>query len=515
MAIQQVDGPLSIVINGKEYLLMPITRAGNIENDAATIDTLADADEILIWDASDKSTAKKTTWAEVKKSIRDSIPILYPQIVVSVSTGSTVTCTNGATTKTVQATGGRATFEVTEYGAWTVKATQAGKASSSEVIQVDAVKKYQVTLHYASVFGVCWNPSNASTALARLTQSSDPNGFVTVNINAEPVPAVGTGAGSSPFDRYAPWNQMDEYNIVNGDTVGPCKGDDGFSRQKDTMVYIPEFYFKITDNGGKRYFYIADRPKDGFEKHPGSGKYLGRYTTSEDKMSRTGAAPWVDMDIATARSASMAKGDKWSQYDYATWCAVWLLYLVEFADWDSQKKIGRGIVDKTWQEGKDNTGGTDTMTYHTGRAAGTDGKTAVQYRHLENLWGNVYQWVDGITYQAYADWSDVHICLDYKKYADATTVGYECIASEIYADGWISGLELCPDAPWAFIPSAANGSETTFIPDYVWNSTDDWYCLYVGGYWDYGSDAGLFCFSPDNCFGDCRSNRGARLLFHP
>ena len=139
MAIQQVDGALSIVIKGKEYLLMPITRGGNIENDAVTIDALADNDEILIWDASDKSTAKKTTWAEVKQSVRESIPILYPQIVVSVSTGSSVTCSNGGTTKTAQAVGGVATFEVTEYGAWTVKASLSGQESSSEVIQVDAV----------------------------------------------------------------------------------------------------------------------------------------------------------------------------------------------------------------------------------------------------------------------------------------------------------------------------------------------------------------------------------------
>ncbi len=515
MAIQQVDGALSIVIKGKEYLLMPITRGGNIENDAVTIDALADNDEILIWDASDKSTAKKTTWVEVKQSVRESIPILYPQIVVSVSTGSSVTCSNGGTTKTAQAVGGVATFEVTEYGAWTVKASLSGQESSSEVIQVDAVKKYPVTLHYASVFGVCWDPLNPSTALARLTQSSDPNGFVTVNISTEPSPAVGTGSGSSPFDRYAPWSQMDEYNIVNG-TVGPCKGDAGFSRGRDTMVYIPEFWFKFMETGGKRYFYIADKPKDGFGLHPGSGKYLSRYSMSEDGMSKTGVAPLTEITRGEAREKARAKGEKWSQYDYITWNAVWLLYLVEFADWDCQKKIGRGRVDMTWSDGKADNGGTDTMSYHTGRAAGEDGKTCIQYRHLENIWGNVFYWIDGININVF----DVYICTDHKLYDDDTDVGYECIyTTDINDDGgYISAIASPPEnAPWAFLPSGISGSETTYIPDYgyYWGESEEWYLPCGGGGWYDRSDAGLFQFGADYLSDETGSSDGARLLFNP
>lgn len=113
----------------------------------------------------------------------------------------------------------------------------------------------------ADVFGVVWDYSNSSTALTRLNRQSDPSGFVTVDVLTEPVAAVGTDFGSSPFDSHAPWSGMEEYNIVNN-AVGPKYGETGFSRtDNDTMVYIPEFYYNVKDDSAnsKRYFYISDR----------------------------------------------------------------------------------------------------------------------------------------------------------------------------------------------------------------------------------------------------------------
>lgn len=442
---------------------------------------------------------------------------LYPQIVVTVAAGSSVTCTNGDKSFTATASDGTATFEVAAYGAWTVTATLSGQASNSEIVQVDAVKKYPITLGYTGnkVFGVCWTPTNPSTALARVTTANDPFGYVTVNVTTEPQPAIGTGAGSSPFDSYAPWKDMDEYNIIGG-AVGPRKGESGFSRFNDTVVYIPEFYFKIVESGGKRYFYVSDTAKTGFTKHPGSGKYLSRYHADASYMSRTGTAPLVEIDRPTARTGAKGKGAKWSLHDYATWCAVGLLYLVEFADWDSQAKIGRDYVDFTWQDGKTNNGGTDAMAYHTGRAAGVDGKTSAQYRHLENLWGNVCEWIDGINVNIF----DVYACTDHTKYADDTATNYVKIATHNLDDecGYTSALASPPaNAPWAYVPIGISGSATTYIPDYCgwWGSSETWYLPYVGGGWYYGSRAGLFRFYADCLSDEYSSDIGARLLFNP
>lgn len=366
-----------------------------------------------------------------------------------------------------------------------------------------------ITVISSHVFGVKWNAANQGTAMTRLTTASDPNGFVNTDITAEPVPAVGTVGGSSPFDDYLPWKDMDEYNIING-VVTHKRGDAGFSRSAyDTMVYIPEFWFKVIFNGNDQYFYVSDNPKDGFEKHPGSGKYVGRYNTGDGYVSKTGTAPLANITRAAARTGSTAKGNKWCQYDFASWCAVEYLFRVEFADWDSQSKVGRGYVDGN--SAAINNGGTDSMSYHTGRAAGTDGKTAVQYRHIENPWGNVFEWIDGINFNNRVP----YICIDHTKYADDTETNYTNTGVALPAtNGFITNTGFSNAFPWALLPTASGGSETTYIPDYVYSNTG-WRVLSVGGNWGGGSGAGLWCVLAGSASSYSHASVGARLLYNP
>lgn len=356
-----------------------------------------------------------------------------------------------------------------------------------------------------------WNFGSSSTALTRLTPTSDPNRYVNTNITTNPSPAVGTGAGSSPFDGYMPWAGMEEYNIINN-AVSYKKGESGFSRSSyDTMVYIPEFYYKIVNDtsNSKRYFYIANGATTGFTKHPGSGKYVGKYNTISGYYSKTAAAPLVSITRAAARTGSKNKGSKWSQYDYATWCAIWLLYLVEFADWNSQTKIGRGVVDESSQI---NNGATDSMTYHTGRASGTDGTTAVLYRGIENLWGNIYDWVDGINVNK----RKVYICTDRSKYADGTSSNYMDTGFSLPVSlGYIKTLSVYSGADWAFIPTASGGSASTYVPDNVFLNVLIWAGLCIGGNSTIEDPAGLFMFNANFSATSSYSYVGARLLFNP
>ena len=47
------------------------------------------------------------------------------------------------------------------------------------------------------------------------------------------------------------------------------------------------------------------------------------------------------------------------------------------------------------------------------------------------------------------------------------------------------------------------------------NYNSGWRVLFVGGYWDNGGVAGLFCFLAYDASSSTGSNVGARLLFHP
>lgn len=420
-------------------------------------------------------------------------------ITVTVDSGSTVTAVCGTTTLTKTSTG-TAVFTVGKAGIWTITATKDGNTATGTVEITASGQNKSLTLDYAAVFGVCWDTSNSSTALTRLTKTSDPYGFVTKNVTTEPVPAGGTEAGSSPFDSFAPWNGMKECNLDTSGAVTAWNGQSGFSRTNEyTMVYIPVFYVAQKRSGTKQYFYVSDKPKTGFTKHPGSGKYVGKYHAySSAFYSCTGKAAEVNLTRAQFRSNAKAIGSKFHLYDFATYCAIIWLYVVEFANWDCQTKIARGNVESSSAM---NSGDSDVMIYHTGCRANLAG---IQYRWIENLWGNVFQWVDGFN----ANGTTAYYCTDPSKYADDTTTGYTQIGT-LPGNGWIKDLTVTDNG--LLIPKTVGGSETTFIPDYAYSSSG-WLVLFVGGYWSSGSDAGLLCFYADNSSSYSSSDISARLL---
>lgn len=460
--------------------------------------------------ATKSGVSSSTASAEVSTSGGSyTATVKFCTLTVTIDSGSTVKAVNGSTTLTTTSNG-TAKFYLPNTGTWSVTATKNGETATGSVA-CRSYTGYTLELSYVKVFGVCWNYNAQSTALTRLKKSTDPNGLVNVDITTNPSPAVGTGAGSSPFDNYLPWSGMDEYNIINN-AVSYKKGQSGFSRSSyDTVVFIPEYYFRIIDDAAnkKRYFYIADKAKSGFTKHPGSGKYVGRYNTISGYYSKTGSQPLANMTRATARTNSKNKGSKWGQYDFASWCAVWLLYLVEFADWNSQATIGVGICNGSSMS---NTGGTDSMSYHTGTAASSRTATgAVQYRNIENPYGNIWEWIDGVNFSD----GTVYVCTIPANYADDTTAGYTNAGTKVQSNGFIKAIGLSSTAPWAFFPTEVGGSETIYIPDYAYCNSG-WRVLLVGG--GYGNSAGsvgLFYFGANNASSVSGSYVGARLLFHP
>ncbi len=297
---------------------------------------------------------------------------------------------------------------------------------------------------------------------------------------------------------------MKECNLNTSGAVTAWKGDSSFSRSGNyTMVFIPEFYVAAKRNGTKQYFYVSDKPKTGMTKHPGSGKYIGKYHTSNGPYVKTGVAPVNGITRATARSTAKNVGNKFRLYDFATYCAIIFLYIVEFADWNSQEKIGYGRVSNNAAA---SSGNSDSMTYHTGTAGSnkSDQNYAVQYRWIENLWGNVWQFVDGFN----ANGTTAYYCTDSSKYADDTSTGYTQIGT-LPASGWIKGLTVTDDG--LLIPKTSGGSETTYIPDYV-GSSSGWRVLCVGGYWGSGTYAGLLYFDVDGTSSYSNASVSARLL---
>lgn len=374
-----------------------------------------------------------------------------------------------------------------------------------------------------SVFGVSWDSSNPSTALTRLTKANDPNKLVTVDITTEPVPAVGTGSGSSPFDSYMPWMGMEEYCASLVGSAPPRevsalykKGEDGFERtnpNKPVFVKIPEFYYKIEKSGNIFRYYIADGPASGFSLHPGSGCYVARYEISNNNVNGTNTFTSYSGNFITTsttrsgfRNTAKVTATGFQLRDIAAWCAYDLLYLVEYADFNSQAKIGQGIVNDTAAH---KTGETDVMVYHTGRAAGTDGKTAVQYRGIENPWGNVSEFIDGINILTQV----AFICTEPESYADDTNDNYKSCGFTTPDSGFIKELGFSSVFPWALLPDiSGGGSSTTYIPDFVYSGLGE-RVLNVGGHITSEQEAGLFFFHA-GVYSSGKSDKiGSRLQF--
>lgn len=345
----------------------------------------------------------------------------------------------------------------------------------------------------AHIYGVEWDKSSRTT----FVRTDAAANF------AEPSPAIGTGAGSSPFDNIYPWSGMERVTI------------DG-----NEMVKIPKFWVKVTNTSNSFKVQIADAAADGFEVSPmhsnrGDGRgerdfaYVSRYTVNSAYKSVSGANSAVNMTRAAARSSIAALGANYWQYDYLTLLTIYYLYLVEFANWDSQSIIGRGYADGNPSQAT--TGRTDSMIYHTGTSGSSRNANApVQYRWIENLWGNIHQWVDGITFNS----ADVWIQKNPSAFAD-TASGIKLTAARYTTNSeYITNYASDDNHSEYIVPSAGGGTESTYIPDKEWYSTGIG-VLVVGGDWDYGSVAGLFCFFGGLSASYSNSYIGARSIYLP
>lgn len=346
----------------------------------------------------------------------------------------------------------------------------------------------------SDVYGVEWDMSSSSA----LTRIGGASAF------SAPSPATSlTVSGSSPFDAVQPWAGMKRYNIIGG-AVSHSEDDSGFSmKDYDTVVYIPEFWYRCAKDpyNSKWRWAISPVAKDGFEKHPGSGRYVGRYHTSGSSSavySKSGAKPLVNTTRPNFRTYSHNKGDKWWMIDIATWSAIQLLYLVEFANWDSQTVLGTGQVSGSLT----NVGGMDDAVYHTVKRNGSSN----QYRWLEDLWSNCYDWVDGLTWSSQYS----YITLDNASCTD-TTDGATGTGLLTPSGGYIQNYFYCKAFPWVFLPSKINSNNQGYIPDYVYSSYP---CVFVGGGCSSSGYRGLFYLSCDAA-SYSSGDIGSRLLYIP
>lgn len=440
----------------------------------------------------DGATSDTTDVSVTENAGEYTATVHFCRIVLTAPTGSTITavCGDAALTATVTGTGetGTVTLYPPAFGSWKITATK-GEETTTETVSATEYKDYPLALAYVKIYGVVWDKTGKTT----LTRTDDAALF------ADPTPALSGKGGNSPFDNCLPWSGMVKE-----------------TRSAGVLVKIPKYWYKWTQEGGKLKLQIADRKVAGFCVSPahadrGDGKgerdyvYVGRYKCASDYKSKSGASPKTNITRASFRSGIHALGDTIWQWDFAMFWTIRMLYLVEFADWDGQKVIGFNCGNGSNVQ---TMGTTDSMTYHTGtmQSSRSTYGVGVQYRWIEDPWGNALEWCDGI----YFSGSSVYCIQNPAKFSDSS--GGTKIGTRPTSDGYISDWSLPTAAgfEYALYPSAVNGSETTYIADYCYYSSSG-VVLFVGGDYNQIRLRGPFYLNGDYAASYYDTDIGSRL----
>jgi len=306
----------------------------------------------------------------------------------------------------------------------------------------------------------------------------------------------------------------------DGTTPSDLEGGDG-----QVMLEIPKFWYKYSYAKTTHTWEISLTAQVGFAVHPAFNKngavvenrYIGAYegikydagtslyvdgishgidTTNDILSSVSGSAPWTDDTRAEVRAVAANRGVGWRQQDYDLTSAIQLLYIVEYADWNSQLMIGPGRTELTaggagatgWVKdgyigitGKSNSDGNITNS-----VGGDTNNAYMTYRGIENFYGNVYKWVDGISINSNVPWvhnTDTEFVDDAASTTNYTDLGVTLAA----AHGWQKTLA---QQYRGFLPATVVGSSTTYITDYYYQAAG-WRVVLFGGYASSGADAGV------------------------
>ena len=316
------------------------------------------------------------------------------------------------------------------------------------------------------------------------------------------------------------------------------------------MVEQPKFYYKVVPlelekiQGGKGFhmrkarYYVSDTMKAGFKVHPlfvkdGKEKnfvYLSAYegstydtSASAYKLNDSQDVDWTNDVLASIagakptsgltqsgatrngfRTIAAKRGSGWSQQTIQSVSATQILFLVEYASFNIQEKLGAGVTTKV-DDGATSmteiTGATSTLGNKSGQVINTNGYSVVAYRGEENPFGNLWKWVDGINTNNGSTFAEggtgtIYVA-DHGFKDDSGDAPYHEVGfSSVYL-GWsyISAFGYAEDDDWLFYPTEGKGNSSLPVGDCGQVVNPGWRVAILGAYWTYGSSSGLFCLT--------------------
>ena len=407
------------------------------------------------------------------------------------------------------------------------------------------------------VYGVKRNTSATSTAWERVGDS--------IGLEANAVlPASSTTVADTgvvnDFDNIYPWSEIKSYNYnANTRKVTAWYGDANFKfdgSNGEVLTYIPGFYYKREVVDGVEYQYISKYEQEGYSysepfsvgrykmsggedahhtstgggsntSNKNSNGYIELMMTDQGSSGGTignvftgksisGAYPSAYENLPTFRESASKLGTDFSILDYHYY-VLQMLYLVEYADYDSQSVLGKGV---TGNDGAIIMGGTDSLGMKSGCLV-NDGKHSMIYRGIEDIYGNTLDFLDGINIKN----GHAYINYDFTTYkSDVFDGNYKALGyvNKSFGDnggfGYITKLGYDSNNPLIGLPTEVDINNTDInnplgIKD-VYGAHPGDLILVVGGSFYYSIVAGLWLSLANDGSVNDDSYVGSRLIRH-
>lgn len=383
-----------------------------------------------------------------------------------------------------------------------------------------------------------WRKKAATTVVTRQVDFTN---------NTSPVAPTAADLAASPV-----YTGITRCNVADDGTILAYYGDSGYTEDGSNgqvMVKIPKFYYKLDANGassggniGVGQWYISETQLDSsYKLHPAfinangdevdyfligafestfqnGSTYTATYNASY-KMASVGSnggtsiKPGASFTRPQGRACASARGTGWYQIGFKQIQAVQMLFGVEFG-FNSQNTVGQGYTYSsntatTYVGQTTNVTSGDTTT---GGGSAGDMKP-VCWRGIENLWGNIFSWIDGFIGNSGTGYFKNDYNFD-DTYSSST---YTQIGFTLPSTGYSTYFGYDSTNDWIIFPHSASSSAnpTGSIRDRFYLNTSTNCMCSLGGYWNIGANAGLFCFNVYYDSSKSSSVIGARLMYVP
>lgn len=431
---------------------------------------------------------------------------VLPVIRLTSPSGSALTITDGQSTITGTSTGLN-DIEVPNFGTWTVTAV-IGSDTATTTVTITINQIYEISLSFYHVWGVTIDQSN-----------SNPETSVVYTDDA-----TSMSAGSSAWDTLFGYKPC---LFING-AVSKYLNPNNFSQDEngnnvdittlgnDVMIEFPKMGYKIETSGNIITIKVTDNPNaDGYCYKPFSrnaigdrnyfyyGAYKG-YGSSSKLYSSSGKTPTANQTRATYRTWATARGTGYFQNGFYQLIFLQCLYILKYKNLNSQSALGYGYVGGSSAQ---STGATNAKGMCYGNTSSQTDR--MKLFGIEDFWGNIWQWFDGLTTDASRNLIVTHLPVNFD---DATSgTAHTSYTSGIFSNigGYMDKVQGGTDT--GFVAKSVSGSDSTYFTDYgnLYAS-----CVAVfGGAWDDALDTGVFRLNVITAASASDSDIASRLMY--